>query len=48
MGKDWILMRSGNLGVPTMTEWLNDVLDPGCLIGIDPVSFRIILLFCYE
>lgn len=32
-------MRSGNLGVPTTIEWLNDVLTPGCRIGIDPVSF---------
>ncbi|EHA8588643.1 Aminopeptidase P2 [Cocos nucifera] len=35
---DWKLMRSGNLGVPTTTEWLNDVLAPGCRVGIDPVS----------
>lgn len=34
----WILMRAGNLGVPTTSEWLNNVLVPGCRIGIDPVS----------
>ncbi|KAJ6828090.1 putative Xaa-Pro aminopeptidase P [Iris pallida] len=39
LGKDWILMRSGNLGVPTTMEWLNDVLAPGCRIGIDPFLF---------
>ncbi|XP_008802676.2 aminopeptidase P2 isoform X2 [Phoenix dactylifera] len=33
---DWKLMRSGNLGVPTTPEWLNDVLAPGCRVGIDP------------
>lgn len=32
-------MRAGNLGVPTTSEWLNDVLAPGCRIGIDPVNF---------
>lgn len=31
-------MRSGNWGVPSTTEWLNDVLAPGGRIGIDPVS----------
>ncbi|XP_010935071.1 aminopeptidase P2 [Elaeis guineensis] len=36
---DWKLMRSGNLGVPTTTEWLNDVLAPGCRVGIDPFLF---------
>ncbi|XP_073005199.1 aminopeptidase P2 [Typha latifolia] len=39
LGRDWILMRSGNHGVPTTTEWLNDVLTPGCRIGIDPFLF---------
>lgn len=32
-------MRSGNFGVPLMSEWLNDVLDPGSRIGIDPFLF---------
>lgn len=32
-------MRAGNLGVPTTSEWLNDVLAPGCRIGIDPFLF---------
>ncbi|KAL3843959.1 hypothetical protein ACJIZ3_001362 [Penstemon smallii] len=35
----WILMRAGNLGVPTTSEWLNSVLTPGCRIGIDPFLF---------
>lgn len=30
-------MRAGNLGVPTASEWLNDVLAPGGRVGIDPV-----------
>lgn len=34
----WILMRAGNLGVPTTSEWLNGVMAPGSRIGIDPVS----------
>ncbi|KAK6143916.1 hypothetical protein DH2020_024264 [Rehmannia glutinosa] len=32
----WILMRAGNLGVPTTSEWLNGVMAPGSRIGIDP------------
>lgn len=32
-------MRSGNPGVPTISEWLNEVLIPGCRVGIDPVSY---------
>ncbi|CAD5174420.1 aminopeptidase P2 [Musa acuminata AAA Group] len=39
LSRDWILMRSGNHGVPTTSEWLNDVLAPGCRIGIDPFLF---------
>lgn len=31
-------MRAGNPGVPTTSEWLNDVLAPGGRVGIDPVS----------
>jgi hypothetical protein len=38
-------MRSGNHGVPTTIEWLNDVLPSGCRVGIDPVSFCFLL--CY-
>lgn len=38
LSSSWILMRAGNLGVPTTSEWLNGVLAPGCRIGIDPVS----------
>lgn len=36
LSSNWILMRAGNYGVPTTSEWLNDVLAPGCRIGIDP------------
>ncbi|KAK2976059.1 hypothetical protein RJ640_024787 [Escallonia rubra] len=36
LSSSWILMRAGNFGVPTTSEWLNDVLTPGCKIGIDP------------
>ncbi|KAF7805115.1 aminopeptidase P2 [Senna tora] len=32
-------MRAGNPGVPTTGEWLNDVLDPGGRVGIDPFLF---------
>lgn len=41
LSSSWILMRAGNLGVPTASEWLNDVLAPGGRVGIDPgaVSF---------
>uniref|UniRef100_A0ACD5X7F9 Uncharacterized protein n=1 Tax=Avena sativa TaxID=4498 RepID=A0ACD5X7F9_AVESA len=35
----WTLMRSGNHGVPTTIEWLNDVLPSGCRVGIDPFLF---------
>ncbi|XP_074312294.1 aminopeptidase P2 [Silene latifolia] len=35
----WILMRAGNTGVPTMAEWLNDVLPSGSKVGIDPFLF---------
>lgn len=37
LSSDWILMRAGNMGVPTLSEWLNDVLPPGSRVGIDPV-----------
>ncbi|KAG0479053.1 hypothetical protein HPP92_013772 [Vanilla planifolia] len=39
LGHDWILMRSGNIGVPMIAEWLNEVLSPGCRIGVDPFLF---------
>ncbi|XP_059645968.1 aminopeptidase P2 [Cornus florida] len=39
LSSSWILMRAGNPGVPTTSEWLNDVLAPGCRIGIDPFLF---------
>ncbi|KAL6964795.1 Aminopeptidase P2 [Sarracenia purpurea var. burkii] len=39
LSSSWILMRAGNLGVPTTSEWLNDILAPGCRVGIDPFLF---------
>ncbi|XP_057960476.1 aminopeptidase P2 [Malania oleifera] len=39
LSSSWVLMRAGNFGVPTIGEWLNDVLAPGCRIGIDPFLF---------
>lgn len=39
LNSSWILMRAGNLGVPTTSEWLNGVLTPGSRIGIDPFLF---------
>ncbi|KAL8159507.1 hypothetical protein V2J09_001044 [Rumex salicifolius] len=39
LSSSWVLMRSGNVGVPTTSEWLNDVLAPGCRVGIDPFLF---------
>jgi hypothetical protein len=38
-------MRSGNHGVPTTSEWLNDVLPTGGRVGIDPVSSCVILQY---
>uniref|UniRef100_A0A2N9EDQ7 Xaa-Pro aminopeptidase P n=1 Tax=Fagus sylvatica TaxID=28930 RepID=A0A2N9EDQ7_FAGSY len=39
----WNLMRAGNPGVPTPSEWLNDALAPGGRVGIDPVSNTLFL-----
>ncbi|CAL0311227.1 unnamed protein product [Lupinus luteus] len=39
LNSNWILMRAGNPGVPTTSEWLNDVLAPGGRVGIDPFLF---------
>uniref|UniRef100_A0A0D9WWP6 Aminopeptidase P N-terminal domain-containing protein n=1 Tax=Leersia perrieri TaxID=77586 RepID=A0A0D9WWP6_9ORYZ len=39
LSHDWTLMRSGNNGVPTTSEWLNEVLPSGCRVGIDPFLF---------
>lgn len=39
LSTSWILMRSGNHGVPTTSEWLNSVLAPGGRVGIDPFLF---------
>eukprot|EP00252_Welwitschia_mirabilis_P023369 TRINITY_DN6584_c0_g1_i1.p1 TRINITY_DN6584_c0_g1~~TRINITY_DN6584_c0_g1_i1.p1 ORF type:complete len:717 (-),score=142.42 TRINITY_DN6584_c0_g1_i1:201-2351(-) len=36
LGPGWMLMRAGNTGVPTISEWLTDVLSPGSSVGIDP------------
>lgn len=38
-------MRAGNPGVPTTSEWLNDVLAPGGRVGIDPVSNSLLLYY---
>ncbi|CAL5079121.1 unnamed protein product [Urochloa decumbens] len=39
LSHEWTLMRSGNHGIPTTSEWLNDVLPSGCRVGIDPFLF---------
>ncbi|CAA0815562.1 Metallopeptidase M24 family protein [Striga hermonthica] len=39
LNSSWILMRAGNLGVPSTSEWLNGVMAPGSRIGIDPFLF---------
>nr|ATB19836.1 metallopeptidase M24 family protein [Juniperus oxycedrus] len=39
LGPDWTLMRAGTPGVPTISEWLTDVLSPGSKVGIDPFLF---------
>ncbi|CAJ2631626.1 unnamed protein product [Trifolium pratense] len=39
LNSSWILMRAGNPGVPTTSEWLNQVLAPGARVGIDPFLF---------
>lgn len=39
LNSSWILMRAGNPGVPTASEWVADVLAPGGRVGIDPVSY---------
>ncbi|KAH6826573.1 Metallopeptidase M24 family protein [Perilla frutescens var. hirtella] len=39
LSSSWILMRAGNLGVPSTSEWLNGVLAPGSRVGIDPFLF---------
>lgn len=38
LNSSWTLMRAGNHGVPTPSEWLADILAPGGVVGIDPVS----------
>uniref|UniRef100_M8CLX9 Xaa-Pro aminopeptidase 1 n=1 Tax=Aegilops tauschii TaxID=37682 RepID=M8CLX9_AEGTA len=45
LSHDWTLMRSGNHGVPTTIEWLNDVLPSGSRVGIDP---RIVFMLSLE
>ncbi|WJX80122.1 Aminopeptidase P2 [Trifolium repens] len=39
LNSNWILMRAGNPGVPTTSEWLNEILAPGARVGIDPFLF---------
>ncbi|XP_023537181.1 probable Xaa-Pro aminopeptidase P isoform X1 [Cucurbita pepo subsp. pepo] len=39
LSSSWILMRAGNHGVPTPSEWLADTLAPGGVVGIDPFLF---------
>ncbi|AEE74224.1 Metallopeptidase M24 family protein [Arabidopsis thaliana] len=39
LNSSWILMRAGNPGVPTASEWIADVLAPGGRVGIDPFLF---------
>ncbi|CAH2055031.1 unnamed protein product, partial [Thlaspi arvense] len=39
LNTSWILMRAGNPGVPTASEWVADVLAPGGRVGIDPFLF---------
>ncbi|TVU40093.1 hypothetical protein EJB05_13542 [Eragrostis curvula] len=39
LSREWTLMRSGNHGVPTTSEWLNEVLPSGGRVGIDPFLF---------
>lgn len=41
-------MRAGNLGVPTTSEWLNDVLTAGSRVGIDPVSNTLLLKWLHH
>ncbi len=33
---NWILQKSGLPGVPTKEEWLNTVLSPKAVVGVDP------------
>uniref|UniRef100_A0A7C9EIM9 Creatinase N-terminal domain-containing protein n=1 Tax=Opuntia streptacantha TaxID=393608 RepID=A0A7C9EIM9_OPUST len=46
LSSSWILMRAGNMGVPTTAEWLNDVLAPGSRVGIDPGTVPFFLRCC--
>ncbi|XP_021282146.1 probable Xaa-Pro aminopeptidase P [Herrania umbratica] len=39
LSSSWTLMRAGNVGVPTTSQWLNDTLAPGGRVGIDPFLF---------
>lgn len=42
----WNLMRAGNPGVPTPSEWLNDALAPGGRVGIDPGAVSLFFRCC--
>lgn len=33
---DWLLMKHGQLDVPTEAEWLKQNLKPGARVGVDP------------
>uniref|UniRef100_A0A8D8ZW92 Xaa-Pro aminopeptidase 2 n=1 Tax=Cacopsylla melanoneura TaxID=428564 RepID=A0A8D8ZW92_9HEMI len=33
---DWLLMKSGHPGVPTIAEWVKDELGSGMRVGVDP------------
>ncbi|GER55390.1 Xaa-pro aminopeptidase [Striga asiatica] len=48
LNSSWILMRAGNLGVPSTSEWLNGVMAPGSRIGIDPPDTRSSCLHFYR
>lgn len=39
LNSSWTLMRAGNPGVPTASEWVADVLASGGRVGIDPFLF---------
>lgn len=44
LSSSWVLMRAGNLGVPSTIEWLTDVLPSGGRVGIDPVSNTLLVI----
>lgn len=36
MSCDWLLMRSGQRNIPTISEWLKSEFPKGARIGVDP------------